>query len=88
MAENQIYVLTRSTIFRFVRYMLFVQLFCKTKVIANLQLEAGRMVLKFCAYDAVHIALSIVLPSNQLYTNLRVYHKLQNIILHHLLKFH
>jgi hypothetical protein len=40
MTENQIYVLTCYTFFRFVRYMLLAQLFCKTKVIANLQLEA------------------------------------------------
>jgi hypothetical protein len=40
--ENQIYVLTRYTIFRFVRYMLIAQLFRKTKVIANLHLEAGQ----------------------------------------------
>jgi hypothetical protein len=42
MTENQIYVLTRSTIFHFIRYMLLAQLFCKTKVIANLQFEAGQ----------------------------------------------
>jgi hypothetical protein len=42
MTENQIYVFTCFTILRFVRYILFVQLFCKTKVIANLQLEAGQ----------------------------------------------
>jgi hypothetical protein len=42
MTESQIYVLTRSTILLFVRYMLLEQLFCKTKVIANLQLEAGQ----------------------------------------------
>jgi hypothetical protein len=40
MIENQVYVLIRSTIFRFVRFMLLEQQFCKTKVIANLQLEA------------------------------------------------
>jgi hypothetical protein len=42
MTENQIYVLTRSTIFRIVRFMLLAQLLCKIKVIANLQLEAGQ----------------------------------------------
>jgi hypothetical protein len=45
MTENQIYVLTRYTIFRFVWSMLLAQLFCKTKVIANLQLEAEQ---NFC----------------------------------------
>jgi hypothetical protein len=42
MTETQIYVLTRSAIFRVVWYMLLVQLFCKTKVVANLQLEADQ----------------------------------------------
>jgi hypothetical protein len=42
LTENQIFVLTRYTFFRFVPYMLLAQEFCKTKVLANLQLEAGQ----------------------------------------------
>jgi hypothetical protein len=89
MTENKIYVLTRYTIFRFVRYMLLAQLFCKTKVIANLQIEAGQNF-----YENVWIRRSSYCFIHRFFLQInyilvfRVHHKLQNIILHHLLNFH
>jgi hypothetical protein len=41
MTENQIYALTRSTIFCSIWCLWLAQLYLKTKIIANLQLEAG-----------------------------------------------
>jgi hypothetical protein len=68
MTENQIYVWTRYTIFRFVRYMLLAQLFCKTKVIANLQLEAEQNFYKNVWIRRSSYCFIYLSPSNQLYT--------------------
>jgi hypothetical protein len=66
--QNQIYVFTRSTIFHFVRYMLLAQLFCQTKVITNLQLEAGQTFLdvlyirrsSYCIIHRVFIQINYI----------------------------
>jgi hypothetical protein len=80
--EKQIYVLIRFRYSAFFGICCLHNYFLKQKLKHTRNSKRTKHFVKFCGYDTVHVALSIVLfPSNQLYTRFRVNHKLENVIL-------
>ena len=58
---QDIYILTRYTIFCFIWCIYLTKQFCKTNAIANWKFESGEILRKKYGDDAVHIAIFLVL---------------------------